>query len=198
MILSDIAAWRRAGIALWLAALSQVSWAEAWGLPELMQSLAQTKSAKARFTEKKFIGFIDQPVEASGELAFVAPDHLEKRTLQPQTEVLVLDGERLTVEQAGKRRLTVDLRRQPDAAAFVESIRATLAGDQRALEQYYALDLQGSVNAWRLTLTPRQDGMRKIITRVRMEGRQATVSMIAFDQADGDRSEMRITRVAEP
>lgn len=169
-----------------------------WGVRELMQSLAQTKSTKAHFTEKKYIGFVDTPIESSGELAFQAPDHLEKRTLQPQQEALVLDGERLTVEQNGRRRFTIDLRRQPDAAAFVESIRATLAGDREALEFYYALDLKGSASDWQLTLTPRQSGMRKVLTRIRMAGKQSTVSMIAFDQADGDRSEMQITRVTEP
>ena len=38
----------------------------------------------------------------------------------------------------------------------------------------------------------------KVVTRIRMEGSQAQVALVAFDQADGDRSEMRITRVSSP
>jgi outer membrane lipoprotein-sorting protein len=196
---ADTAIRRHAAIALLLVlGLGPVAAQASWGLPELMQSLAQTRSTRAHFVEKKFIGFVDQPIESSGELAFTAPDHLEKRTLQPQQEALVLDGNQLMVEQNGKRRFTIDLRRQPDAAAVVESIRATLAGDRQALEQYYKLDLQGTANDWHLTLTPLRSGMRRILTHIRMAGQQATVSQIAFEQADGDRSEMQITRIPTP
>jgi hypothetical protein len=40
--------------------------------------------------------------------------------------------------------------------------------------------------------------MRRILTHIRMAGQQATVSQIAFEQADGDRSEMQITRIPAP
>lgn len=170
----------------------------AWGLPELMQALSQTRSAKATFVEKKYIGFIDQPVESSGELSFTAPDRLEKRTLKPQPELVRLTGTRLIVEQAGRRQMVLELGGRPDAMAFIESIRGTLAGDQEALERYYTLDLQGRPEAWKLTLSPRFGDMRKVVTRIRMEGSHAVVNLVAFDQADGDRSEMRITRLPPP
>ena len=185
-------------LALALLTLSPLAHADAWGLGDLMRALSQTRTAKAQFTERKYIGFLDQPVESSGELSFQAPDRLEKRTLLPKPEFLAVDGERLVVEQAGKRRMVVSLRSQPEATAFVESVRATLAGDQAALERFYTVELQGRADAWRLTLTPRQDNMRKVIQRIRMEGARTDITAIAFDQADGDRSEMRITRVDAP
>lgn len=190
--------WGRVVVAGWGLCLAWPGHALAWGLPDLMQALSQTRSAKATFVEKKYIGFIDQPVESSGELSFTAPDRLEKRTLKPQVEVVRLTGTRMLVEQPGRRQLVLELGGRPDAMAFIESIRGTLAGDQEALERYYALDLQGNPEAWKLTLKPRFDDMRKVVTRIRMEGNQSVVSLVAFDQADGDRSEMRITRLPSP
>jgi hypothetical protein len=99
-------------------------------LPDLMQLLAQHKSGKASFIEKKYIGILEKPVESSGELAFTAPDKLEKRTLKPKSESLVLEGDNLTVDQPDRRRLTVSLQDHPEIAAFVQSIRGTLAGDR--------------------------------------------------------------------
>lgn len=204
MAAPSLNALRTLGVAVLLAVLASltgavgVAQAQAWGLNELMQTLAQTKSAKARFTEKKYIGFLDQPVESSGELAFTAPDRLEKRTVQPKFELILLEGERLMLEQPGRKRTVISLKGHPEAAAFVESIRATLAGDRAMLEKYYTLELSGRADAWRLTLLPRLDNMRKLVTRIRMEGAQSAVTLIAFEQADGDRSEMRITRVTEP
>lgn len=169
--------------------------ADEWQLPELMQLLAQNKSSKATFVEKKYIGIIDRPIESSGELAFTTPDKLIKRTLKPKFESLVLEGDNLTVDQPGKRRLTVSLLEHPEISAFVESIRGTLAGDRLALEKFYTLNLSGSAEGWQLVLVPRQSRMIKIISRIQISGSYANIGIINFDQGDGDRSEMVITKV---
>ena len=162
---------------------------------ELMRTIAQTKEGKASFVERKYIGIVDKPVISSGELAFTAPDRLEKRTLKPVTESLVLEGDKLTIEQADKRRLKVSLQEHPEVAAFVESIRGTLVGDRLALEKTYTLELTGSLDKWQLVLTPTQAQMTRLITRIRIGGAQGDVRAITFEQADGDRSEMAITKV---
>ena len=165
-------------------------------LSELMQLLAQQKSGKASFVEKKFIGIVDKPVESSGELAFTAPSKLEKRTLKPALESLVLDGDNLTIEQADKRRFTVSLQEHPEVSAFVESIRGTLAGDRTALEKYYTVSAAGPMEKWQLQLIPTQARMAQVISRIRISGAHANVKTIEFEQADGDRSEMFITGMA--
>jgi len=172
--------------------------AQSWSMAELMQSLAQQKSGKASFVEKKYIGFIDQPIESSGELSFTAPDRLEKRTLLPKQESLVLEGDTLTIAQADKRPVRINLQAHPEAAAFVESIRGTLAGDRAALEKFYRLELSGASDKWQLVLVPLQARMLKIVQRIRIEGTQSVVRRIVFEQADGDRSDMQISKVSEP
>lgn len=171
--------------------------AQAWGLADLMRMLAKQKSAQASFTEKKFLALVDQPLESSGELSYTAPDRLEKRTLKPRPETMLLSGERLSIT-SGMRRASISMQSHPEAAAFVESVRGTLSGDQSALEKYYKLELSGHADAWSLVLVPSQAGMRKIISRIRIDGSRSVISFIAFDQADGDRSEMRIVAKVAP
>ncbi|ONU73913.1 hypothetical protein A8E73_31450, partial [Burkholderia cenocepacia] len=108
----------------------------AWTLDRLMSTLAQHKSGRATFTETKTLSIATQPIESSGELVFVAPDHLEKHTLRPTPEHLVVDGDMLTVER-NNRKYTLALARYPELGAFIDSIRATLAGNRFALEQVY-------------------------------------------------------------
>jgi hypothetical protein len=55
-----------------------------WNIDQLMRSLAQTRSGHVGFVEKKSIAMLDKPVESSGELFYSAPDHLEKRTVNPK------------------------------------------------------------------------------------------------------------------
>jgi len=160
---------------------------------DLMHMLGQKKSGTATFVEKKYIAMLKQPLESSGELAFTAPDRLEKRTLKPKAESVVLEGNKLTLERSDGRKMTVALSDRPEVAAFVESIRATLSGDRGALERFYTVGLNGSTEQWQMSLTPIQPRMLKVISQIRIAGGQAQVRTIEFLQADGDRSEMVIT-----
>lgn len=165
----------------------------AWESSELLALLAKQKSGRASFVEKKYISILDTPVESSGTLAFTAPDKLEKRTLKPQPELLRLEGNALYIEQAGKKPMQLKLSSYPEVAAFIDSIRATLAGDRTALEENYQLSLAGSQQAWQLNLLPKYSSMSAVITRIVIRGQQGAVQRIDFDLADGDRSEMFIT-----
>lgn len=171
--------------------------AEPWTLERLMQGLAQTRTARASFVEKKRVRILEQPLVASGELRYVAPDTLEKRTLRPQPELLHLQGDALTIERAG-RTTNLDLRSYPEVGAFLESVRGTLAGDRRALERVYALSLEGSESSWVLTLVPAEPRMRALLERIRIAGRRADISVIEIQLANGDSSLMSVQRLPAP
>ncbi|HEY5929847.1 MAG TPA: outer membrane lipoprotein carrier protein LolA, partial [Burkholderiales bacterium] len=52
-----------------------------WGVAQLMHELGQVKRSQARFSERKYLKVLKQPLQSSGTLTYVAPDRLEKRTL---------------------------------------------------------------------------------------------------------------------
>lgn len=167
--------------------------AEDWDVARLMETLSRTRSSEARFVERKFIALLDQPVESSGELTYVAPDRLEKRTLKPKAESMILDGNTLTLERGGRKR-SLPLSDYPEVGAFVESIRGTLSGDYSALQRSYGIALEGNASRWVLTLTPNAPRMAQIIQKIRIAGSQGEVTSIEVFQADGDRSQMSIER----
>lgn len=171
------------------------SYAGDWALPDLMQLLAQKKTGKATFVEKKYMGILDKPLESSGELAFEAPDRLEKRTLKPRPEAMLLEGDKLTLTLYDKRPLNLRLQDHPEVAALVESIRGTLSGDQAALEKNYAINFTGVPGKWQMTLTPVQKAVAKVVRQIHIGGADANIKTITFEQVDGDRFEMTITKV---
>ncbi|MDI1308693.1 MAG: outer membrane lipoprotein carrier protein LolA [Methylotenera sp.] len=163
-----------------------------WGIDQLMQSLATTRSSHASFIEKKSIAILEKPVESSGELFYSAPDHLEKRTLKPKAESMLLDKDKLIVEQRGKKHVLA-LRNYPEIAAFIDSIRGTLAGDRQALERNYHLSMDGNEQSWNLTLIPIEDKMKKVVAKISIAGLGNALQTIDILQADGDSSQMSIT-----
>jgi outer membrane lipoprotein-sorting protein len=169
----------------------------AWDLQQLMDSLAQHKSGRATFVETKRIAMLDKPVESSGELLFVAPDRLEKRTLKPKPESMIVNGDALTLERGSQKR-QMQLQAYPEVAAFIDSIRGTLAGDRKALERSYRLSLDGSADDWTLQLVPMDEKMKAVVQRIRIAGVRDQVKSIEITQADGDSSLMAVKEAATP
>jgi hypothetical protein len=181
-----------------LLVLGQPASADPLQLADLMHLLAQGRPTRASYVERKYLAVLDHPVESSGELSFTPPDTVEKRTLKPRPALILLKGDTITLERADHRSLKVSLREHPEVAAFVDSIRGTLNGDRVALEASYHLELSGQLDDWTLALTPNDTAMRKVVTRIRIGGTQADITTIEFEQADGDRSVMQISRRQDP
>ena len=168
-----------------------------WDLDLLLQSLATIRSSHASFIEKKFIAILDTPVESSGELFYTAPDRLEKRTMKPKAESMVLDKDKLIVEQRGKKHI-LSLQSYPEIAAFIDSIRGTLAGDRKALERSYKLSIAGTQQDWDLNLLPLDDKMKKVVASINISGSGNMLETIEIKQADGDSSVMMISPLPAP
>jgi hypothetical protein len=167
------------------------------GLDQVMHLLAMRQHGQVEFVEQQFIAILDHPVESSGVLRYDAPDRLEKRTLKPHEESLVLAGGVLTVER-GRSKRVLDLHSYPQALPFVESIRATLAGDRAALERIFRLDFSGDLAHWSLALVPLDPRMAKSVAEVRIEGAQDQLLTVEIRQPDGDHSLMSIKPLAAP
>ena len=187
-------------LALLTASLAQlVQGADAadapWDIERLMQSLARVSVGRADFVETRTIAMLDKPVVSSGQLFYVAPDKLEKRTLKPRPESMIIEGNTLVIER-GRQNITMQVDSAPELAGFVNSIRGTLAGDRRALERSFALALEGPPQRWLLTLKPLDQRMAAAVASIRIAGVQDDVRSVEILQADGDRSVMAISRIS--
>ena len=167
---------------------------DGWGIEELMHTLGQVKSSKARFVERKHMAILSAPLELSGTLAYAAPGRLEKHTLSPHRESMVLEGDQLTLDGGQRNGRTVRLQDYPLIRAFVESIRSTLAGDLATLSQFYEVGFEGGERQWRLKLKPREPDMQGVVNEIRISGSRDWVSRIEIDEMGGDRSIMTVTR----
>ncbi|HUI60978.1 MAG TPA: LolA-related protein [Steroidobacteraceae bacterium] len=160
-------------------------------LDRLMSALAQRKHGHVAFVEQKFIALLERPVESSGELLYDAPDRLEKRTVKPRPESLVLEGGVVTARR-GRHTYVLDLHRYPQIMPFIESMRATLAGDRPALERVFQLDFAGTLASWTLGLAPRDPELAGTVREIRIAGDHDQVRTVEIREADGDRSLLTI------
>jgi hypothetical protein len=97
----------------------------------------------------------------------------------------------LSIER-DKQKLSINLSNQPEALAFIDSIRGTLTGNRAALEKNYGLYLSGTADKWVLTLLPSEPKIAALVLRIVVTGSKNQIRSIEYLQADGDRSLMTI------
>ena len=160
-------------------------------LDKLMGLLAQRQHGHVTFVEEHFLAVLDRPVESSGELLYDAPDHLEKRTLKPKPETVVLEHGVITAHR-GRHTYVLNLSDYPQIVPLIDSIRATLAGDRASLEHIFKVSFDGTLDRWKLLLLPSDSAVAKSVKQIRIEGAQDAIRSVEIQQADGDRSLLTI------
>ena len=160
-------------------------------LQMLMGRMSARQHGHVAFVERQTLTMLDKPLESSGELFFDVPDRLEKRTLLPKPESVVLENGNMTIRRGSKSR-TISLRDYPQFGPVIDSIRATLVGDLSALQRHYRLDFQTTDARWTLGLSPRDAALAAQVKSIRIEGSEDFIREIVIDRANGDRSVMVI------
>jgi outer membrane lipoprotein-sorting protein len=164
-----------------------------WGLPQLMQSLAQVKDASATFSERKTIKILNAPLMAAGTLTYAAPDRMEKITTSPVPERFVLSGQQITLTEANDPQPhSFSLAQDPRIGGLVTGIVATLAGDLPTLTRSYSVQLLGGNNDWQLLLQPRDQQVAQLIAWIRIDGSGNRITAVDTQSSNGDHGEMSI------
>lgn len=181
------AEWGLAVASLLLALAALPVNAIAFDMAELMGLMQRVESSRVAFEETKYVSTLTAPLVRRGTLSYVRPDRLEMRVESPYFERMDIVGNLLTIEtKRGTRQL--DLAGEPGPAAWVASIRATLAGDRATLARHFAFKLSGQPARWTLTLTPLEPALAGVIANVTIEGVQAQLTRIEVDERMGDRT----------
>jgi hypothetical protein len=169
-----------------------VAFAQALDANELLATLARVGRSTATFEETRTMAALTTPIVRRGTLRYARPDQLEMVVTAPAPERIEINGDNVTMEsRSGVRRGR--LTQFPAAAAWVESVRATLAGDQQALQRYFRVRVTGRMAAWTLELVPFDNELVDVVNRIVITGTQDLVNRIEVEERSGDRSVMVIT-----
>jgi hypothetical protein len=161
-------------------------------LDELMAHLAQAPQRHGTFVEEKSYPALTQPLRSTGRLAYVRPSYLEKVTIAPQPERLVVQGDQLFIDTGNGRPRKLELGDQPEISALIDTIRGVLSGDLAALRRNYDVQSTGTLQDWRVVLRPSNPALAKLVREVRIAGGQ-DISIIESVQPDGGTDRLTIT-----
>lgn len=131
-------------------------------IAQLMQLLSKIESHEAVFTEKKQLALLTDPLISKGTLRYRRPNYIERSSTAPRIERFIYENDKIIIETNGQQR-SLQANTQPTVGALIESMRATLAGDEASLRRHYQLRLTGASANWTLELTPVHASLAKRI-----------------------------------
>ena len=179
-----------------LACVLCASWSSpgraAADISDVMGELSRVIVAEGRFTERKYLSILSEPLVLEGTVRYRAPDYVRKEYDDPDSESYEVRGDDLIIELPDGRRRDLTIDEHPVLRAFVESYRGTLAGDLETLSRYFDLALSGSMDDWQLILKPRLPELAEFLDAVVVNGRGGRVYRMETLESSGDRSVMTI------
>ncbi|MBF0857335.1 outer membrane lipoprotein carrier protein LolA [Gluconobacter oxydans] len=145
------------------------------------------------FHEVRNLVTLTRPLESSGTLKWRAPDYLEKLTLSPRREDLVIRGSTVTMMRGTAQPQTLDATRNPALQLLADTLRAPLSGDTALLHRYYHIAVSGTEGGlWTLTLSPATNDVRHFLKQVAIAGTNNAITRLEVIQANGDHQTMTI------
>lgn len=166
----------------------------AFDVVQLMRLLAKVESHEAHFTEKKTLVLLTEPMISKGTLRYRRPNYVERNTTSPKPARFIYENDDITVEANGRQR-RIQANTQPALGALIESIRATLAGDEYALRRHYKLALTGTGTNWVLELTPVNASIAHRVRQIRITGAQEQLRLVEILEVSGDQTHMTIDTI---
>ncbi|MCU7935716.1 MAG: outer membrane lipoprotein carrier protein LolA [Candidatus Thiodiazotropha sp. (ex Dulcina madagascariensis)] len=180
---------------LWLMLFSSPPSAEAQSLTlqQLMNQLRQAGERSHRFTETRLLALLDQPIEQSGTLTFIPPDHLIRELSAPSDSRYEIKGKRLTISHGDGKQETLLLDNLPRLLAFIASLRSVLAGDLATLQSYFTIRFSASEAQWLLALIPKQPQLARQVSRIEITGQRSRIDRYTLFETGGDQIITRLT-----
>jgi outer membrane lipoprotein-sorting protein len=165
-------------------------------LNSILASLAKRQHGHVLYSEQIESALLKRPLHTSGELFFDAPDRLEKRTLQPRADDLLVEGDVVTIVR-GTHRTAMRLADYPQLSPLLNAIRATLAGDRPTLEKNFQITASADGPGWSLTLEPLPSETKPVYKRIQIRGGDGAVRSVMLERVTGERTTMTLSEPAE-
>lgn len=166
-------------------------------LAALQSHTASVASLRCAFTQTTSIPLFSDPVVSRGVLLFKKPDSLVWEYTEPVSQGLAFSGAKgFRWEEDRARRTPFTTAKDPVAGLIATQVLAWIRFDREWIEAQYAIQVADSDTASFL-LTPKSEGMRDIVTSLRIRFADDGVAReIMLQEATGGQTVITLHDVA--
>lgn len=147
------------------------------------------------FEQQKALVGLKRPVRSSGRFCVVSHGGVLWKTLLPFASTLRLSREEIVQSQGDNITSRLTVRDEPTVGVISDLLFSVLAGDFKRLQSGFRISATAqSGSSWRAMLTPRESGMRRVISAIELSGNEY-VRQITLVEASGDRTSIAFTEI---
>jgi hypothetical protein len=171
-----------------------VSEASPLTLEAILEPLKTESSGILHFEESRTPKGLKTPLRTTGELQFIPPDRLIRRSLSPESAEYLIEGGMVSITDPSREEsIRFDLAELPELEHFATALRALLIGDSALLRSHFAITLSGDISRWHLDLRP-LDAEPTETESLRIEGQNGRLSEILLIDRIGTSSQIKLSR----
>ena len=165
-------------------------------LAEPAKALSKTQILKARFTKKKHLSEIPQPLVASGEFVFLRDVGVYWHTEKPFDSVFVLTQQGILQRDEGSEALRVSSDKQPAVRVVADIFFALFTLNVSKLETDFEMFGRKQDGRWILGLRPKSAAVASVFKQATVSG-TAVVEQVVFTDKRGDRTVIEMSGVTQ-
>ena len=147
--------------------------AQAVTFEQVQNVFQKTKILRARFTQEKKLKEISTPLTAQGFMLLAQEKGLIWQQESPFEMRLAATDTSFIQSMPGMPDTVLDAKSNPQMFEIITTLKAILTGDQKSLEQNFALDFSALEDTrWQLKLTPLREPFSLIFADIILRGEQ--------------------------
>ncbi len=150
-------------------------------------ALSKAQVLKGRFTHRKHLRELPQPLLANGEFTFARELGVYWHTLQPFDSVVVLTAEGITQRDEGAETMRLSAKEQPAVRVIADVFLALFTLDVTRLNASFDLYGMSQGERWIVGLRPRSAAMASAFKEATITGGKDVEQIVLID-AQGDRT----------
>ncbi|SDL18053.1 Outer membrane lipoprotein-sorting protein [Modicisalibacter muralis] len=158
----------------------------AFDLNDLQAQLGQTKAIEGQFEQQRYLADLDTSLDSRGHFTYRRGERVVWVLEAPVKDRLVFTPDSASVIDESAN-ASNDRRRDQVAALFLR----LLGGDWQALAERFEIAIDGDVDDWRVTLTPKSAALRERITGIELQGGRY-LEFLTLHAANDDVLEVRL------
>jgi hypothetical protein len=164
-------------------------------LAEPSRAMARAQVLQGRFTHRKYLSEIPQPLTATGTFTFARGLGVEWHTLQPFDSVFVLSEQGISQRDDGVETLRLSADDQPAVRVIGRLFFALFTLDVATLESGFDLYARPQGKRWEIGLRPKSAAVGAVFSQAWVSG-AADVEQVTLTDAHGDRTVIDLSALA--
>lgn len=136
-------------------------------LEEVNRTMSEANTVFTHFVQERHLSLFNEPLRSEGYLCFEQPGRVRWEVTQPYKSILVSDGSGIAqFEWMDDRWKKLDIGLAAAMQNVVSQIAGVMRGQYAREGREYAVNLASTTNGPVITLTPRNEQMRKMIEAI--------------------------------